>query len=75
MIRQASKFWTEFETTFLNPRKLDRFINVKNICLIGMKRSTIRMRDKLIPKKFYKVNPRSEKKPENIILGFVTSQS
>jgi hypothetical protein len=38
--------------------KLDHFINVRNICFIGMKRSSLQYRiSKFTPKKFYEIDP------------------
>ncbi len=46
-------FWNKFTHTLC---KLDNFINIHIICFIAMKRVS-----KLLPKKFYEIDPRIER--------------
>ncbi len=47
-------FWSKITHTFC---KLDHFINISNICCIGMKRSSLQNRlRKFTPKKFYEID-------------------
>jgi len=50
-------FWYKFNNTFYKP---NHFINLSNICCIAMKRSSLQKElSKVMPKKFYKIDPRS----------------